>query len=220
MDALSPSHARMWVCASSSLLCLQMMQNLLLQVGDMVVIKSAALPKGKFVKLQPVTSDFLDITNPKAVLERTLRSYSCLTVGDCIVVNYNNKNYEIEVREAKPQDAISIIETDCQVRGGREVAPGGRTHPTSIPPPSNASLPLTPSGDCALPAVRWRHRACVGQGHACVPSCCRRRVPGRPAAERPPHMQALRTRRWTLRRQRTTRSQNGCCPSQQQRRRQ
>lgn len=46
---------------------------------------------------QPVTSDFLDISNPKAVLERTLRSYTCLTVGDVFVVHYNNKNYEIEV---------------------------------------------------------------------------------------------------------------------------
>lgn len=51
----------------------QMMQNLLLQVGDMVRFTNVSLPKGKFVKLQPVTSDFLDITNPKAVLERTLR---------------------------------------------------------------------------------------------------------------------------------------------------
>ncbi len=31
------------------------------------------------------------------------------------MVHYNNKNYEIEVRDAKPQAAISVIETDCQV---------------------------------------------------------------------------------------------------------
>jgi ubiquitin fusion degradation protein 1 len=74
-----------------------MMQNLLLQVGDMVKFRNVSLPKGSYVKLQPVTSDFLDISNPKAVLERTLRSYSCLTTGDCFVVNYLNKNYEIEV---------------------------------------------------------------------------------------------------------------------------
>ena len=55
----------------------QMMQNMLLQVGDMVRFTNVSLPKGKFVKLQPVTSDFLDITNPKAVLERTLRRYPC-----------------------------------------------------------------------------------------------------------------------------------------------
>lgn len=58
-----------------------MMQNLLLEEGDIVNFKNVSLPKGTYVKLQPVTSDFLDITNPKAVLERTLRSYSCLTKG-------------------------------------------------------------------------------------------------------------------------------------------
>eukprot|EP00955_Chlamydomonas_euryale_P119127 366574-Chlamydomonas_euryale.AAC.1 len=36
-------------------------------------------------------------------------------VGDCFVVNYNDRNYELEVREAKPADAISVVETDCQV---------------------------------------------------------------------------------------------------------
>ncbi len=50
------------------------------------------------------------------MLERTLRSYSCLTVGDCFVVNYNNKKYELEVKDAKPKPAISIIECDCEVR--------------------------------------------------------------------------------------------------------
>jgi ubiquitin fusion degradation protein 1 len=75
----------------------QMMANLLLTEGQPVSFANVSLPKGTYVKLQPVTSDFLDISNPKAVLERTLRSYSCLTVGDCFVVHYNNKDYEIEV---------------------------------------------------------------------------------------------------------------------------
>jgi hypothetical protein len=68
-----------------------MMQNLLLTEGQAVKFKNVSLPKGSFVKLQPVTSDFLDISNPKAVLERTLRSYSCLTVGDCFVFHYNSR---------------------------------------------------------------------------------------------------------------------------------
>lgn len=74
-----------------------MMGNMLLTEGQPVTFTSVSLPKGNFVKLQPVTSDFLDIHNPKAVLERALRSYSCLTVGDCFVVHYNNRDYEIEV---------------------------------------------------------------------------------------------------------------------------
>ncbi|PAN04375.1 hypothetical protein PAHAL_1G062700 [Panicum hallii] len=92
-----------------------MMQNLLLQEGDMVFIKNANLPKGTYVKLQPHTTDFLDISNPKAILEKTLRNFSCLTTGDSIMVVYNNKKYYIDIVETKPSNAISIIETDCEV---------------------------------------------------------------------------------------------------------
>ncbi|KAL0919369.1 hypothetical protein M5K25_011460 [Dendrobium thyrsiflorum] len=92
-----------------------MMQNLLLQEGDIVQIKNVTLPKGSYVKLQPHTKDFLDISNPKAILETTLRNYSCLTTGDSIMVPYNNKKYYIDIVETKPTSAISIIETDCEV---------------------------------------------------------------------------------------------------------
>ena len=42
--------------------------------------------------------------------------YTCLTVGDAICVFYNNKKYYIDVVEAKPTEAISVVETDCEVR--------------------------------------------------------------------------------------------------------
>ncbi|KAK8658484.1 hypothetical protein V6N13_036690 [Hibiscus sabdariffa] len=92
-----------------------MMENLLLQEGDVVRVKNATLPKGTYVKLQPHTKDFLDISNPKAILETTLRNYSCLTTGDSIMVAYNNRKYYIDIIETKPSNAISIIETDCEV---------------------------------------------------------------------------------------------------------
>ncbi|KAL8129240.1 hypothetical protein V2J09_018395 [Rumex salicifolius] len=92
-----------------------MMENMLLQEGDTVLVKNATLPKGTYVKLQPHTTDFLDISNPKAILETTLRSFSCLTTGDSIMVAYNNKRYYIDIVETKPSNAISIIETDCEV---------------------------------------------------------------------------------------------------------
>ena len=31
------------------------------------------------------------------------------------MLNYNNRQYEIEIRETRPGDAISVIETDCNV---------------------------------------------------------------------------------------------------------
>lgn len=92
-----------------------MMENMLLQEGDVVRVKNVTLPKGTYVKLQPHTKDFLDISNPKAILETTLRNFSCLTTGDSIMVAYNNKKYYIDIVESKPANAISIIETDCEV---------------------------------------------------------------------------------------------------------
>eukprot|EP00256_Glycine_max_P063000 XP_014632671.1 LOW QUALITY PROTEIN: ubiquitin recognition factor in ER-associated degradation protein 1 [Glycine max] len=44
-----------------------MMQNMLLQEGDTVRLKYVSLPRGTFVKLQPQTKDFFDISNPKAM---------------------------------------------------------------------------------------------------------------------------------------------------------
>jgi hypothetical protein len=39
-------------------------------------------------------------------------------VGDTVPINYNNRRYFIDIIEAKPADAISVIETDCNVRAG------------------------------------------------------------------------------------------------------
>ncbi|OEL26277.1 Ubiquitin fusion degradation protein 1-like protein [Dichanthelium oligosanthes] len=92
-----------------------MMQNMRLRAGDTVRMRSAALPKGTYVKLQPHTSDFLDVSNPKAVLEKTLRSFSCFTTGDTVMVSYNDRRYYINIVETKPASAVSIIDTDCEV---------------------------------------------------------------------------------------------------------
>ena len=92
-----------------------MMENLCLQEGEIAKIRSVSLPKGSFVKLQPHSKEFLDISNPRAVLETSLRNFSCMTKGDTILVNYNNKKFYIDVKETKPGDAISIIESDCEV---------------------------------------------------------------------------------------------------------
>jgi ubiquitin fusion degradation protein 1 len=91
------------------------MQHLLLTEGDIVKVTNTSLPKGSFVKLQPVSKTFLDVHNPRAVLENSLRHFATLTKGDNIVINYNNKKFEIEIVETKPSDAISIIEADIEV---------------------------------------------------------------------------------------------------------
>ncbi|RLN22488.1 hypothetical protein C2845_PM07G09420 [Panicum miliaceum] len=92
-----------------------MMENLRLRAGDAVRVRSASLPKGTYVKLRPHTAAFMDVSNLKAVLEKTLRAFSCFTTGDTIVVAYNNRSYRIDIVETKPATAVSIIDTDCEV---------------------------------------------------------------------------------------------------------
>lgn len=45
-----------------------MMSNLGVGLGDIVKVKSATLPKGKYVKLRPQSKTFLDIANPKVTI--------------------------------------------------------------------------------------------------------------------------------------------------------
>jgi len=92
-----------------------MMQNLLIEEGSVITVTNISLPKATFVKLQPQSVDFLEISNPRAVLEHALRNFSCVTKGDIIQLPYNNKNYHFELKEVEPQDAACIIETDCNV---------------------------------------------------------------------------------------------------------
>jgi len=68
--------------------------------------------------VQPHTSDFLEIANPRAVMENRFRNFSALTQGDVIKLEYNKRNYYlsiIEVKPSQPYKAISIIETDVEV---------------------------------------------------------------------------------------------------------
>lgn len=48
-------------------------------------------------------------------LEASLRKFSCLTIGDTICLQYNSKNFLLDVREVRPAPAACIIETDCEV---------------------------------------------------------------------------------------------------------
>jgi ubiquitin fusion degradation protein 1 len=92
-----------------------MMRNLLLDEGGMVQVESTSLPVATYSKFQPQSVDFLDITNPKAVLENALRNFACLTTEDVVAIDYNDRIFELCVLETKPGPAVSIIECDMNV---------------------------------------------------------------------------------------------------------
>jgi len=103
--------------------------------GEILRVESTLLTKGSFVKIQPCSLDFLDITDPKAVqvaiiwrlgavftalashsLENALRHFSALTQGDTIAIHYNDRQYDLLLLETHPgSEAISIHETDLEV---------------------------------------------------------------------------------------------------------
>lgn len=92
-----------------------MMKNLLLNENDMVFVEYVNLPIARFAKFQPQSVDFLEISNPKAVLENSLRNFATLTKDDIISIHYNDKEYELCVLETRPGNAVSIIECDMDV---------------------------------------------------------------------------------------------------------
>lgn len=92
-----------------------MMENLLIEEGGLIKVKNVALSKATFVKFRARNVDFLEISNHRAVLEVTLRKFTCLTKDDIICIQHSDKNYYLDVREVQPNNAASIIETDCNV---------------------------------------------------------------------------------------------------------
>ncbi|RLV96022.1 Ubiquitin fusion degradation protein 1 [Spathaspora sp. JA1] len=92
-----------------------MMNTLQLNPGGLIKINNCDLQLGKFVKIEPQSVDFLDISDPRAVLENVFRKFSTLTVGDVIEINYNDSIYGIKVLEVKPESGnmgICVVETD------------------------------------------------------------------------------------------------------------
>jgi ubiquitin fusion degradation protein 1 len=120
-----------------------MMQNLLIEEGTLLTVRNVSLPKATFVKLQPQSVDFLEISNPRAVLEHALRNYSCVTLHDVIQIPYNGKNYHFELKEVKPSPAACIIETDCNVDFD---APVGYQEPEKVFPNGAAAAAASATG--------------------------------------------------------------------------
>ena len=76
---------------------------------------TAKIEKGSFSKFEPLTKAFLEINDPKAVLEHCLRNYVCISREDVISIRYNKKIYELRVCETLPSETIIINECDLTV---------------------------------------------------------------------------------------------------------
>lgn len=122
-----------------------MMVTLGMDVGDMIQIRTTSLELAKLVKLQPQSPAFLEISDPKAVLERAFRNFATLTKGDVFNFEYNDEIYDVAVLDVKPETekmGVCMIETDVSV----DFAP-----PVGYVEPSKQSGTSTPSSRPGLP---------------------------------------------------------------------
>lgn len=62
------------------------MEQLRLEEGDICSIEYARLPSATYAKFKPTSTEFLGISNPRAMLEVELRKFATLTKGDVISV--------------------------------------------------------------------------------------------------------------------------------------
>ena len=76
--------------------------------------------KGTFTKLLPHSSDFLEVQNPKEMLENCLVNYQVLTVGDELVLDFRDYGilrftvHELESEEGKA-NSVYIVDVDLSV---------------------------------------------------------------------------------------------------------
>lgn len=92
------------------------MSTLNVKPGDHILIRLVTLPKGTWAKLQPISAGYREITDYRAALEAHLRGhYNTLTQGQNISCRFGGHLYQFKVLELKPQEAVSITDTDLEV---------------------------------------------------------------------------------------------------------
>ena len=94
------------------------LEDLGLQEGSPVTIEYINPPKGSYIKLKPHKTEFIELHDPKLILERIMsKDYPVVTKGQTIVINYKdmNKTYRIDVVDTQPSESIKIINTDLDL---------------------------------------------------------------------------------------------------------
>lgn len=127
-----------------------MMANIGAEEADAVVVRYTALPKGEYIRLQAQSTDFLDISNPRAVLEKELRGFAALTTGDIVQIHYNDRDYGLKVMEARPAMAISTADTDILLEFD---TPVGYVPPEAKPEPAPAAATTAPQQEQQAPSA-------------------------------------------------------------------
>jgi len=94
----------------------RIMEHLLICDGQNIDVQICHPLKGNYIKLKPRKTAFIDLSNPKAVLEKFMSSdYPVVSVGDTLSINHLNTIYHIDVVDCKPGNSINILNTDVNL---------------------------------------------------------------------------------------------------------
>ena len=110
-----------------------MLERLELLDGNSVTIKQLTnVPNGKYIKIKPYEKEFIELGDPKGLLERMIsENYPILSEGEVICIKHNGKEYHIEVIECLPEKTIQTTNCDINVEFERPVDMPEETKETS-----------------------------------------------------------------------------------------
>ena len=97
------------------------MEELAITEGETVEIEKVSPPKGTYVKLRPQETAFIELSNPKSILEKIMcQDYPVITEGQRLSINYKDlgKIFSIDILKTQPEEVVSIIDTDLNVEFG------------------------------------------------------------------------------------------------------
>ena len=94
------------------------MEGLGLSEGNNVNIDLSTPPNGSYIKLQPHKTEFIELPDPKALLEKALSvNYPVVTEGHTITIQNpeTDKVYHIDIVKTEPAPIIKIIDVNVNV---------------------------------------------------------------------------------------------------------
>ena len=94
------------------------MEGLGLKEGNNVQVELSTPPDGSYIKLQPHKTEFIELPDPKALLEKALSvNYPVVTEGHTITIQNpdTNKVYHVDIVKTEPASIIKIIDVNINV---------------------------------------------------------------------------------------------------------
>ena len=67
------------------------------------------------MKICPHQTKFIDLPEPKIILENEIIKYYCVTKGNVILIYFNKKEYKLDILEYKSKEMISLVNCDIEI---------------------------------------------------------------------------------------------------------